>query len=432
MIEPGAHREAAFAQETECRAMQSELLRAHLAHCLKNSPFYRDRLAGLDLDPREVDLDSLPRLPLTTKADLEARNDDFLAVPASRIVDIVLSSGTTGLPTRVMYTEHDLRRLAYNEELSFAACGVTADDVVLLTCTIDRCFVAGLAYFLGVRRLGAAAIRNGHGTMEGHLAVIRNLRPTVAVGVPTFLRKLGLHFRDSGEYPAATSIRRMVCIGEPIRDRNLDFLKLGADLEEIWNAKAYSTYASSEIVSTFCECTAQQGGHLHPDLAILEIVDEAGNAVADGEVGEVVVTPLNVEGMPLLRFATGDVSFLSREPCPCGRRTPRLGPIVGRKKQMMKVRGTTLYPQAVYTALDEMPQVVEYYISVDSQADLSDELTVHAAVSDDSCTAGTIAGKLQARLRVMPRVVVDPVEEVRQRVYTPQSRKPIRFVDRRP
>jgi phenylacetate-CoA ligase len=431
MIEPGVHRGAALAQEDACRAVQTELLHAHVAHCVDNSPFYRDRLSGLDLDPRQVDLESLSGLPLTTKADLEARNDDFLAVPSSRIVDIVLSSGTTGLPTRVMYTEHDLRRLAYNEELSFAACGVTADDVVLLTCTIDRCFVAGLAYFLGVRRLGAAAIRNGHGTLEGHLSVIRDLRPTVAVGVPTFLRKLGLHFRESGEDPAATSIRRMVCIGEPIRDRQLGFLKLGADLEDLWNARAYSTYASSEIISTFCECTAQQGGHLHPDLAILEIVDEDGSPMADGEVGEVVVTPLNVEGMPLIRFATGDLSFQSREPCACGRKTPRLGPIVGRKKQMMKVRGTTLYPQAVHAALDGIPHVVEYYISVDSQADLSDELTVHAAVSDDSCTAGIIAAKLQARLRVTPSVVLEAVEDVRKRVYTPQSRKPIRFVDRR-
>jgi len=418
--------------EAECRAVQADLLGAHVAHCLDHSPFYRDKLAGLDLDPEQVDLDSLSGLPLTTKADLEARNDDFLAVPASRIVDIVLSSGTTGLPTRVMYTEHDLQRLAYNEELSFAACGASADDVVLLTCTIDRCFVAGLAYFLGVRQLGAAAIRNGHGTMESHLSVIRRLRPTIAVGVPTFLRKLGLYFRDSGVDPAQTSIRSMVCIGEPIRDRKLDFLELGADLESTWCAKAYSTYASSEIVSTFCECTAQRGGHLHPDLAVAEIVDEEGNAVSDGEVGEVVVTPLNVEGMPLIRFATGDVSFLCREPCACGRLTPRLGPIVGRKKQMMKVRGTTLYPQAVYTALDEMPHVLEYYVIVDSQADLSDELTVHAAVSDSACTAETIAARLQAWLRVMPRVVVGPLEDVRSRVYTAESRKPVRFVDRRP
>lgn len=432
MIEPGAHRETAFMPEAERRAVQTELLRAHVAHCLEHSPFYRDRLAGLGRDPGQIDLEDLSAFPLTTKADLEARNDDFLAVPPSQIVDIVLSSGTTGLPTRVMYTEHDLQRLAYNEELSFSACGVTADDVVLLTCTIDRCFVAGLAYFLGVRQLGAAAIRNGHGTMEGHLSVIQTLRPTVAVGVPTFLRKLGLHFRDSGVDPATSPIRRMVCIGEPVRDRNLDFLKLGTDLETIWGAKAYSTYASSEIVSTFCECAAQRGGHLHPDLAILEIVDEKGKAVADGQVGEVVVTPLNVEGMPLVRFATGDLSFVCRDACACGRRSLRLGPIVGRKKQMMKVRGTTLYPQAVHAALDEIPGVVEYYITVDSQADLSDVLTVHAAVSDDTSSAETIAAKLQARLRVKPRVVIDSAKDVRSKVFTPQSRKPIRFVDRRP
>ncbi len=117
-------------------------------------------------------------------------------------MDIVLSSGTTGKPTAMMYTENDLRRLAYNEEISFASCGLTRDDVVLLTCTIDRCFIAGLAYFSGVRSLGAAAIRNGLSSAESHLEVIQRLKPTALVGVPTFLLKLGQYHPGAGHRSA--------------------------------------------------------------------------------------------------------------------------------------------------------------------------------------------------------------------------------------
>lgn len=425
----GCYRDIEFCPPEEARKIQDKLLREHVAYCAGQSLFYRTALEGAA--PDDISVDTITSLPFTDKADLEARNDDFLAVSASKIVDVVQSSGTTGKPTRVMYTESDLQRLAYNEEQSFAACGLTADDSVLLTCTIDRCFVAGLAYFLGIRALGAAAIRNGHGSMPSHLSVIQRMKPTGIVGVPSFLRKLGEFLQGEGVDPAETPVERLVCIGEPLRDRDMNFLKLGSDLERIWAAKVFSTYASSEMVTTFCECTAQQGGHLHADLAIVETVDDDGNAVPDGSAGEVVVTPLVVEGMPLIRFRTGDVSFLMREKCPCGRLSPRLGPIIGRKKQMMKVRGTTLYPQAVYSALDEMPEVSEYYIIVDSEDDLSDQVTIHVAVRDGTCSADTVAEALQARLRVKPGVVVEPEETVRQYVYSPKSRKPIRFTDNR-
>ncbi len=225
-------------------------------------------------------------------------------------------------------------------------------------------------------------------------------------------------------------MRGLVCIGEPLRDRNMRPVPLGADLERIWAAPAYSTYASSEIISSFCECTAQHGGHLHPELAVVEILDEAGRALPHGEVGEVVLTPLQLEAMPLVRFRTGDTSFLITEPCACGRRTPRLGPILGRLKQMMKVRGTTLYPPAVFAILDGTPGIDEYWVEAYDAFDLSDELRVHCAVSG-SLDEAEIARRLQAGLRVSPKVVIEPLEGVRQVVYPASSRKPVRFVDRR-
>lgn len=423
------HKDLEFRSPADVRAVQESLLREHVAYCVARSPFYRDVFKGSP--PAQVGLDRLASLPLTSKSDIEAHNDRFLAVPPAQIVDIVMSSGTTGRPTRVMYSHRDLERLAYNEHLSFEGCGLTAEDVVLLTCTIDRCFVAGLAYYLGVRSIGAAAIRNGHGTMESHLEVIRQMHPTTLVGVPTFLRKLGLFLQANGIEPALSGVKKLVCIGEPLRDRDMQYLKLGADLERIWGARAYSTYASSETITTFCECTAQRGGHLHPSLAVVEIVDDAGRALPAGSVGEVVVTPLAIEGMPLIRFRTGDVSFLQEGSCPCGRTSPRLGPILGRKKQMLKVRGTTLYPQAVYSVLEEMPGMSEYYVEAASEEDLSDHIRVHVAVKPGGPPLADIEAKLQARLRVKPEVVVEPEEAIRQQVYTPASRKPVRFMDRR-
>ncbi|MBI4848347.1 MAG: AMP-binding protein [Nitrospirae bacterium] len=418
-----------FSTPDEIKAVQERLLQNHLAYIYGNSPFYRRTLDGIALN--KITLENLSALPFTGKSAFENHNDELLAVPMSKIVDIVLSSGTTGKPTKIMYTENDLRRLAYNEEISFASCGMTPDDIVLLTCTIDRCFVAGLAYFLGIRALGAAAVRNGLNSVESHLEIIQRMKPTAIVGVPSFLHKLGLFLQSKGIDPRETGVKKFICIGEPLRDKNLYLLKMGAYLEEIWGARVFSTYASSETITTFCECTAQNGGHLHPELAIVEIVNDNGEVLPLGEAGEVVVTTFFIEGMPLLRFRTGDMSFLIDGPCNCGRKSPRLGPILGRKKQMIKYRGTTLYPQAVYSALDEIPEVAEYYVSVTSDFDLSDVLKVYVSVNGDSCSAKRIMDILQAHLRVRPDVIISSGEEVRKQLFAGNSRKAIRFIDRR-
>jgi phenylacetate-CoA ligase len=431
MIEFDRNKRLEFSAPEEIRKEQEGLLKRHVHYCSAHSPFYRKLFRDQGIDAEAVTLGSLRDIPLTDKSALSLSNEDFLAAPMSRIVDIVLSSGTTGKPTTMMYTEKDLRRLAYNEEISFTSCGLTRDDIVLLTCTMDRCFIAGLAYFSGVRSLGAAAIRNGLSSVDSHLEIIQRLKPTALVGVPTFLLKLGQFARSQGIDPRSIGVKRMICIGEPVRDRSLAFLRVGENLEAIWGSKVYSTYASSETITSFCECTAQQGGHLHPDLAIVEIVNDRGEALPGGESGEVVVTPLTIEGMPLLRFQTGDVSFLIDEACDCGRLSTRLGPILGRKKQMIKFRGTTLYPNSIYTVLDLFPEIREYSVTATSDYELSDVITVQVAVNDASCSAAVIMDKLQAHLRVRPEVIVVSEESVKRDVYPGNSRKPIRFVDKR-
>jgi phenylacetate-CoA ligase len=420
-----------FASLKKIKAAQNLLLKAHLNYCRKNSPFYRKLFKEKNVDLKKINLDNLAAIPLTGKADIEKYNDALLAVPAEKIEDIVLSSGTCGQPTKISYNAWDLNRLAYNEKQSFAACGLTAQDRVLLTCTMDRCFVAGLAYYLGIRAIGAAAIRNGLNSLESHLGLIKRLKPTAIIGVPSFIRKLGLFLNQQG-YPAAKSgVRKIICIGEPLRDKNLKFLKVGEDLEKIWKAKAYSTYSSSEIVSTFCECTAQSGGHLHPELAIAEIVDDQNRVLPAGKIGELVVTPLQIQAMPLVRFKTGDISFLIEQPCPCGRKSMRLGSILGRKKQMMKVQGTTFYPQAIYSCLETIKGINEYYIQASSAGTLSDNIEIYTCVDDPACTQALIQQKLQAYLRVTPKVFICDEQLIKERVYTAGSRKPVRFIDQR-
>lgn len=420
-----------FSSPAEIRRVQEQLLRKHVDYAAAASPYYRELFAVSGMNPAAVTLESLKEIPLTDKSVFGSRNGEFLAVPMTAIVDIVLSSGTTGHPTCVMYTENDLRRLAYNEEISFAGCGITANDTVLLTCTMDRCFIAGLAYFSGVRQIGAAAIRNGLASVESHLEIIRRLQPTVLVGVPTFLLKLGKYLLSQGIDPRSTGVRKLVCIGEPIRDRALGFLRAGEELELIWGARSYSTYASSETITSFCECTAQCGGHLHPDLAVVEIVAENGDPLPPGEVGEVVVTPLGIEGMPLLRFKTGDIGFLLDGPCGCGRNSARLGPILGRKKQMLKLKGTTVYPESIYAVLDTIAGVSEYFVTASADYDLSDRVKVHVAVSDGACTEALILERLQAALRVRPEVVITTEETVTRWRSAGSSRKPVRFIDDR-
>ncbi len=192
MMEFDRNKKLEFSAPEEIRKVQEGLLKKHVhylasAFALLPDPFQRagDRCGAMSRST------PCTTLPLTDKTALSLANDDFLAVPLSQIVDIVLSSGTTGKSTTMMYTENDLRRLAYNEEISFTSCGLTRDDIVLLTCTMDRCFIAGLAYFSGVRSLGAAAIRNGLSSVDSHLEIIQRLKPTAIVGVPTFLLKLG-------------------------------------------------------------------------------------------------------------------------------------------------------------------------------------------------------------------------------------------------
>lgn len=417
--------ELSFQSPEHIRQEQGRLLNEQIAFCRLHSPYYQRLLAPIP--ERRFSLEEIALLPLTSKHDLAEHNAEFIAATPREIADICFTSGSTGRPCRIVYTQHDLDRLAYNDAIGFMAAGLSADDTVLMTCTIDRCFIAGLAYYMGAVKMGAAAVRNGLNTMDSHAEIIRDGNITAIVGVPSFLAKLGDYLHEHGI--DGTAIRHLICIGESLRTREMRLTPLGEKLEFFWPGAVYSTYASSEIVTSFTECGNRCGGHPPADLALVEIVDDDGRPLPPGQEGEVTVTPLQVTGMPLLRFRTGDISFQIPEPCSCGRNTLRLGPILGRKAHMLKVRGTTLFPNAFFHVLDHIEGIDTYYMEVSGHS-LSDEIDLYISFRAGDMEILHVKEELFARNRLHVNLHTISSAAARQKVFG-NSRKPVRFFDLR-
>lgn len=399
-----------------------------------HSPFYRRFLADAPAVTGTADLQALP---LTSKSQVSQFNDHFWCGDQDQFVDICTTSGTTGIPTLYPLTSADLRRLGHNECLSFAQTGLVAGDVVLLAVTIDKCFMAGLAYYEGLRQLGVTAIRVGAGSPAMLLGMTDRLKPRAIVSVPSFLRRVADYAgKQHIDLPGST-VRKLICIGEPVRETSFELTPLGAEIARAWDAQIYSTYGITELACSMCECQAGQGGHLHPSLLHIEILDDAGRPVPDGTVGQLVATSIGVQAMPLIRFATGDMTFMTRAQCRCGRWTPRIGPILGRRDQQMKLKGTTVYPAAVQRTLQGILQVADYVMIASAPTPLSDELEIlvslRADLSGRSATdiEEVIREKLRGDLKVTPAIRITTAAEIAALGHSNELRKQRVFVDRR-
>lgn len=420
------------ADSQQIRLRQDQLLREHIAYVLHHSSFYRQMFDRLHLDATSIrTYDDLLHLPTTTKTDLEGCEQQFLSIDEQDIADICLTSGTTGQPVSFYQSGSDLDRLATNEEIAFRTAGITKQDRVLIAVTIDRCFMAGMAYFLGLKKIGATVIRGGSSSVASVAQLLQRFRPTAIVGVPTFFLALAQRLRAEGVDPTSCGVKRLICIGEPVRQQDLSLSVLGQRLVSCWQAQVYGTYASTEMATTFCDCSQGAGGHLPPELMLVEALDEQGKRVADGSPGEVVATPLQVTAMPLLRFRTGDIACLYREPCECGLNSVRMGPILGRKNQMLKYRGTTVYPPAISAVLQELEAVAAYYVEVYDDFALSDRIKVVVGCRDNTLTAQQIAEHIAARIRVQPEIEIADIESVRRKTMQEDKRKPVIFFDYR-
>jgi phenylacetate-CoA ligase len=409
--------------------MLDQGIAATVAYARAHAPFYQRKFASAPVISTVAELQTLP---LTTKAEVSQFNEQFWCGGRDSFVDISTTSGTTGIPTLYPLTLSDLDRLGHNEYLCFQQAGLSPGDVVILAVTIDKCFMAGLAYFEGLRRLGVTAVRVGAGSPAMLLSMVERLKPTAIVSVPSFLKRVAAYAAQQGIDPAQSTVRKLICIGEPVREGNWSLTPLGTQIARAWDARVYSTYGVTELACSLCECDAGMGGHLHPQLLHVEILDDAGNPVPDGREGQLVATTIGVCGMPLVRFATGDMTFMTHERCDCGRWTPRIGPILGRKDQAMKIKGTTVYPAAVQRALQGVERIIDYVMIATAPTPLSDELEVVVALRGDVTGAEElIREKLRGELKVCPAVRIASLQEIHAMVHSTELRKQRVFLDRR-
>lgn len=423
-----------FQSAEEIKSFQENLLHEQLIYLKNNSPYYQRMFKSYDIDIKKIQhIEDLVKIPFTEKKDLQLFNDEFLCCPKDKIIDYITTSGTLGDPVTFGCTEKDLQRLAYNEKKSFECAGLKPGDVVQLMTTLDKRFMAGLAYFLGLREMGAGVIRVGNGIPELQWDTIRRIKPDTIMCVPSFILKLIQYAEEHNIDYKNSSIRRIIGIGEGLRDQNFNLNLLGQKIKEKWDVQLFATYSSTEMGATFSECEYGLGGHVHPELIIVEIIGEDDLPVPDGESGEIVVTTLGVEAMPLLRFRTGDIATKIVEQCKCSRNSYRLTPLIGRKNNMIKLKGTTLYPPAINDVLDNTDYIENYVIEVhDSEAGTDDvivKIGLKYAVGFD--VVKELKDSFRSRIRVAPKIEILPVEEIQKINFPAKSRKPIKFIDMR-
>ncbi len=417
----------------EIKQFQEGELRKLLYYLKDNSTYYQRVFKRQNIQISDINtLEDLQKIPVTTKEDLHRYNDDFICIDSSNIIDYVTTSGTTGNPVFFGLSDKDLERLAYNEAISFACSKVTKNDTIQLMTTIDRRFLAGLAYFLGARKLSAGIIRVGAGIPELQWDSILKFKPSYLIAVPSFLLKLIEYAENNGITVNSSSVKGVICIGEPLKNQDFSDNVLSLKIKEKWDIELYSTYASTEMSTAFSECEFQQGGHHHPELIIVEILDDHNQPVMEGEEGELVVTTLGVETVPLLRFKTGDVIKAHHQPCKCGRNTLRLGPIIGRKKHMIKYKGTTIYPPAMYNLLNDFSAIENYIIELDRNEVGLDNITIKVgtkASSEDLMQR--LKDRIRAKLRVLPTIMILSIDVINKLNFPGINRKPILFIDKR-
>ena len=415
-------------------ALQEKKLQEVLAYVNEHSVFYKRLFKEHNINVSAIKtLSDLTKLPTTCKDDLQRNNDAFRCVPKSAIVDYASTSGTLGTPVTFGLTDNDLNRLAYNEAISLACAGIKKGDVVQLMTTIDRRFMAGLAYFLGVRQLGASIVRVGAGIPELQWDSIRLYEPTYLIAVPSFLLKMIAYAEKNGIDYEVSSVKGVVCIGESLRNQDFSNTLLAEKIAEKWKGiKLYSTYASTEMSTTFTECEYQQGGHHHPELIITEVLDDAGNRVGENESGELTITTLGVEAMPLVRFRTGDIVTMHTGTCACGRNTARVSPVLGRKQQMIKYKGTTLYPPVLMDLLTNFEEIENYIIEISTNSILTDEILIRIGTrTPTEALKERISNHFRAKIRVVPKIEYCDIALLERELYPLGSRKPMKFVDKR-
>jgi phenylacetate-CoA ligase len=355
--------------------------------------------------------------------------DEFWTVQPQNVVETVITSASTlKAPLSYPMTHSDLERLAFNEALSLHGAGVTSEDRAQIFISMDRLSVASMAIYRGLTTLSVNTGRVGVLTFDLQKLYFELMNPTVLIGVPSYLKKFGESLTEIGFRPEKSPVKKIFCVGESIKDEHLYQNSVATKIQELFNAHLYSSYSLTELAVSYCECVKRNGNHAHPELVFTEIVDEHGYAVPDGSVGELVATPFGVEGVALLRYRTGDMTFKVPGACTCGRNSDRLGPILSRKSHIITIKGATIYPLTLFNALDELSQVSDYIITLEHDSSTKTDQVLIYVVTQPAMIE-TIASHIRAKVRVSIPILLSNSATIN--ALRGDVRKKIRIVDKR-
>jgi phenylacetate-CoA ligase len=378
------------------RALQADRLRSLVGYVKERVRLYRNRLA--EIEPEDIDsVDDLRRLPFTRKEDLrDTYPFGMFAVPRDDVMRIHASSGTTGKLTVVGYTAADVDLFARVNARCLAMAGAEP-GMTLHNAYGYGLFTGGLGLHAGGEQLGMAVVPVSGGLTDRQLMLIEDFRPDVIACTPSYALTLAQAFAERGVAAGEISLRLAVLGAEPWTD------EMRREVDAGLGVMRTNIYGLSEVIGpgVSCECIeARAGMHVNEDHFLPEIVDvETGEPVDDGEDGVLFSTTLTKKALPLIRYWTGDVTSLSREPCTCGRTLVRMGGIVGRADDMLIIRGVSVYPTQIEAALLQLPELTPNYRIIVSRTGTLDEAEVEVEVAQELVGDADLRSRAERALR---------------------------------
>ena len=353
----------------ELKQLQYHELKQLVNNLYSFNKFYHDRMREANVSPLDINcLDDIRKLPFMYKQDLRDNYPDkMFTAPKNEIVRYHVSSGTSGKPTLVAYTRHDLDYWTEALARSFTSAGIGPGDIMQVSYGYGL-FTGGLGAHYGAEKVGATVLPASTGNTQRQLEMMQDLGVTVIACTPSYLTHLCTTAREMGiDWKRDMKLKKAILGAEPWSE------SMRTRLQNEMGIKCYDIYGTSEQAGPmFSECEAQKGAHICGDLMLVEILDrETGEPLEPGNEGEMVVTMLQKEAMPMIRYKMKDITHLDVEPCECGRTSPRIGRITGRADDMLIIRGINVFPSQIEYTLMRIPQVGEQYmIYVTREGDL--------------------------------------------------------------
>ena len=417
----------------EREALQLERLQALVSRVYENVPFYRKRLDEAGVRPGDVQsLEDLKRIPFTLKTDLRDNYPfGLFAVPMDEIVRIHASSGTTGKPTVVGYTRGDIEVWAEVMARTLVSAGAWRNDIIQNAYGYGL-FTGGLGAHYGAERVGAAVVPISVGNTKRQIMLMKDFGVTVLCATPSYSLYLAEAAEESGFRIKDLPLRVGVFGAEPWSDR------MRLEIERNLDIRAIDIYGLSEIIGpgVAAECGVQDGLHIMDDHFLPEVIDPvSGEVLEEEELGELVITTLTKEGIPLLRYRTRDVTSLKRARCACGRTSVRMRRLTGRSDDMLIIRGVNVFPSQIEGVLLQVPEVAPHYVIYVDRVKNLDQLTVDIEVSekmfsDEIKELARLEKRIKGEIESVLGVVVD-IKLVEPRTITRSEGKAQRVIDRR-